>query len=386
MKDTGVIVSQSVEAWLPLTNNWIYNHMSAMEQTHSVVLARQLIGAERFPWNPVYAPQGIDRFRFKVALKLEWRWHPSCYHTAIRNHQPAILHSHFGNLGWFDLPLAATYGLKHVVTFYGADMSLLPTREPIWHERYQELFARAALFLCEGPHMARQLVALGCPEHKVQVQQLGVPLEHLRYVPRKLEEGEPLRILVVGTFREKKGIPDALAAIGRLHQEGFAVEATVIGDSRGFPQDEIEKRRILGIIDKYGLQSITRLLGYQTRANMMAEAYQHHVFLSPSVTASDGDTEGGAPVVIIEMAASGMPVVSTRHCDIPQVILDGRTGWLADEHDISGLVGHLRWLIEHPQQWNTRTDPGRKHIEANFDIRLQAESLESIYQKVAGSR
>ena len=356
-----------------------------MDQTSSVVLARQLIEPEQFPWHTVYAPGIVDRFRLKVALKLELRWHPACYHAAIQKHQPAILHSHFGNVGWYDLPLASIYGLKHVVTFYGADMSLLPARKPIWRERYQELFAHAALFLCEGPHMARKLVELGCPEVKVQVQRLGVLTEQIGYIPRKLEENEPLRILVAGTFREKKGIPDALEAIGRLHQAGFAIQATVIGDSRGFPQDEIEKRKILALIEKYRLQPITRMLGYQSHANLMAEAYQHHVFLSPSVTASDGDTEGGAPVVIIEMAASGMPVVSTRHCDIPQVILDGRTGWLADEHNITELVDHLRWLIEHPQQWKTRTDLGRKHIEANFDVRLQAASLGDIYQKLAGN-
>ncbi len=52
---------------------------------------------------------------------------------------------------------------------------------------------------------------------------------------------------------------------------------------------------------------------------------RHHLFLSPSVTAPDGDSEGGAPVSIIEAAATGMPVVSTTHCDIPQAVDDGVT-------------------------------------------------------------
>jgi colanic acid/amylovoran biosynthesis glycosyltransferase len=378
-----LVVSQSVEAWLPLTNNWIYNHLSHLDQVDSVILARQLMDHELFPWHPVYAPGKVDLFRFKVAQKLDFRWHPSPYHEAIQRHQPEILHSHFGNVGWYDLPLASKHCLKHIVTFYGADMSLLPTRKPVWLERYQVLFSRSDLFLCEGPHMARQLVALGCPEEKVQVQRLGVPVDEVNYTPRQITEGDPLRVLVAGTFREKKGIPDALEAIGRLHNDGFNVQVTVIGDSRGFTSDEIEKGKILNVIEKYDMRSITRMLGYQSHANMMAEAYRHHVFLSPSVTASDGDTEGGAPVVIIEMAATGMPVVSTRHCDIPQVILDGRTGWLADERDVAGLVCHLQWLIEHPQQWKKRTDLGRKHIEANFDVRKQAKLLGDIYQNLA---
>ena len=115
----------------------------------------------------------------------------------------------------------------------------------------------------------------------------------------------------------------------------------------------------------------------------MGEAYQHHVFLSPSVTASNGDTEGGAPVTIIEMAASGMVVVSTTHCDIPQVILDGRTGLLAEEREVEGLVTHLHWLYENPQSWSTFTNSGRKHIEERFNLKTQAKLLERKYQRLA---
>ncbi len=70
-------------------------------------------------------------------------------------------------------------------------------------------------------------------------------------------------------------------------------------------------------------------MGYQPHSTLFAEAYRHHIFLSPSVTASTGDTEGGAPVSLIEMAATGMLIVSTTHCDIPEVIKHGVTGLLA---------------------------------------------------------
>ncbi len=57
--------------------------------------------------------------------------------------------------------------------------------------------------------------------------------------------------------------------------------------------DEIEKRRILDILEKNGMKSKTRLLGYQPYPVLFEQAYKHHIFLSPSVTAMDGDTEGG---------------------------------------------------------------------------------------------
>lgn len=68
------------------------------------------------------------------------------------------------------------------------------------------------------------------------------------------------------------------------------------------------------------LEDKVRFMGYQPYEVMLGECYKHHIFISPSVASEDGDVEGGAPVTIIEMAASGMPIVSTNHCDIPYVL------------------------------------------------------------------
>ena len=82
----------------------------------------------------------------------------------------------------------------------------------------------------------------------------------------------------------------------------------------------------MAVIEKHKLQSKIRMLGFQPYSVLLEEAYTHHIFLSPSVTASDGDTEGGAPVTLIEMLATGMPIVSTTHCDIPEIICKGPEG------------------------------------------------------------
>jgi colanic acid/amylovoran biosynthesis glycosyltransferase len=146
----------------------------------------------------------------------------------------------------------------------------------------------------------------------------------------------------------------------------------------------MEKRRILETIEKGKLGSKVSLPGYQPYDVMLNEARTHHVFLSPSVTAADGDTEGGAPVTIIEMAASGMMVVSTTHCDIPGVIRNGETGLLAAERDVDGLVERLEWLVANPDAWRAMQDAGREHIEAEFDARRQGERLGEVYAELVG--
>ena len=147
---------------------------------------------------------------------------------------------------------------------------------------------------------------------------------------------------------------------------------------------QAEKQKIMETIEKHNLHSKVRLLGYQPHSVFFKEAYQHHIFLSPSITASSGDTEGGAPVSIIEMAATGMPIVSTNHCDIPEVILDGVTGLLAEERDVAGLVTHLQHLINYSEKWLDMLEAGRKHLETEYDVRIQSARLAAIYKLIQG--
>ena len=274
---------------------------------------------------------------------------------------------------------AAKTGMRHVVTYYGYDVKMLPGQGKRWLRRYKELFDTASLFLCEGPHLAGELLDLGCPQHKVKVHHLGVEIDNIPYKPRQWKDGEPLRVLIVAGFREKKGIPDALEALARF-QHTTPVEITIIGDAVSQQRSKKEKQRILKVLEQGGLKSKTRLLGFQPFSVVFEEAYKHHVFISPSITGSDGDTEGGAPVTLIEMIATGMPVISTLHCDIPEVVRYGVENWLVEENDIPGLVDRLRWLVQYPDEWNQLLVEGRKHVESEFDVVYQGRKLLGLYQ------
>jgi colanic acid/amylovoran biosynthesis glycosyltransferase len=228
--------------------------------------------------------------------------------------------------------------------------------------------------------MAQRIRELGCPEEKLRVHHLGVAVDRIDYRPRTWQPGEPLRVLLAATFHEKKGIPFALRALGELNREA-PVWITLIGDENKNSGVRSDKANILRAIEECGLQSVTRMMGYQPHRVLLREAYANHVYLAPSITAGDGDTEGGAPVALIEMMASGMPVVASRHCDIPNIVIDQRTGLLAEERDVDGLLRSLKWLLANPQQWATLTAAGRKHVESEFDSRVQGRRLAAIYRE-----
>ena len=295
--------------------------------------------------------------------------------------RPSLIHAHFGPGGYDALRFKSLFNVPLITTFYGYDINKLPVISPAWGEKYKRLFRIGDKFLVEGNHMKKCLVKLGCPDDKIVVQHLGVNLEKIKYAPRAVSNNCEIKVLVSASFREKKGIPYALRAFGNVkkaHPE-MNLTLTIIGETGGSPEGNKIKMEIAGIINEYDLKNCTSMLGYQPYSVFIEALKTHHIFIHPSVHASNGDTEGGAPVSIIEASASGMPVLSTTHCDIPEVIVDNKSGFLVPEKDITALTEKLEYLVLNPQIWPEMGAHGRKHIEANFNLNEQVKKLEHVY-------
>lgn len=376
-------VLHATTVWLPQTQTWIYGQIAELQRLG----VDAQVACERRENPGQFAIAGLHCLGSEHPL--EYRWSKVLRRLGLRHYpdhlvrvgkamRADILHSHFGHVGWANLGAARRLAARHVVTFYGFDVNKLP-QSAQWRQRYRQLFAEADLFLCEGSHMAGCLVDLGCPAYKVKVQHLGVDVGSIDFRPRRWLPGEPLRVLVAATFTEKKGIPYAIEALGRVAQD-VPVELTLIGDAREDAATRSEKQRILDLLGSTGLHRHARQLGFQPHEVMVREAYDHHLFLQPSVTAADGDTEGGAPVSIIEMLASGMPVIATRHCDIPEVMGEALGDMLAPERDVSALADCIRTLLAEPGRWEQIARLGRDHVESQYDRQIQGERLRTQYE------
>jgi colanic acid/amylovoran biosynthesis glycosyltransferase len=374
-----------IEKWLPKTMVWLNNQLNfLMNDVENIIVCQELVNFDLFKKNCVYSlksmllwQQMILKLQCKVGFKERQFLHLGLLESIVKRVKPEILHSHFGHYGWINGRVAKKYGLKHIVHFYGADVSFIPKSDARWLTRYVEMGQNVDLVLCEGPFMAKCIAKLGIPASKIKVHRLGIDLETVRFVPRKYNRGEKLRFLIAASFREKKGIPYALEALGKLRNTFHNFEVTIIGDAGNQEREKKEKEKILQAIKSFELGDCVRLLGYQPHDVLLQEAYQHHIFLSPSVTSSDGDTEGGAPIGIIEMAASGMPVVSTTHCDIPFVLSDMNRKILVKERDSNRLCESIVGLME--SGWADLVNENRAFIEGTLDARKQGEYLYKIY-------
>ena len=377
------VVAHSIKSYLFRTGSWIYAQISHLKRFHPLVITDKKSNLDIFPVAEIYSLTDLNpfnRFAQQQYVKITGSSYPF-FGRVLRNKGAALIHSHFGNRGYFDLPLKQKLDIPLVTTFYGHDVSLLPQEER-WQRRLKQLFADGDLVLAEGNYMKKTLMELGCPEHKVKVQHLGVDLNSIPFIPRKPDGGHRIKILVAGTFREKKGITYALEAFARVASRHKNLELTLVGDAGRSQRETDYKKEILSLIGARNIAALVNYLGFLPYPAFIREAQNNHIFLSPSIHPSDGETEGGAPVALIEMSAYGMPIVSTFHCDIPEVVVDGASGFLVPEKDINALAERLEYLITYPEFWESMGRAGRSHIEKNFNIELQAARLEEHYDSL----
>ena len=381
----GLGVAHLRRVWFKPTESFLYHLVAGSQRTRPLLIGYERALAERFPLAcPTLAlyPPGSLRARC-LAAAARWlridphrAWATPALFLALRRHRARVLHAHFGYTGYQLLPVQRATRLPLVTSFYGEDASRLAD-EPGWRERYAELFAQGTRCLAEGPCMRQRLVALGCPPEKVVIQPIAIPVARYPFRERRREHGRPVRLFFCASFREKKGLAYALEAFARVHLDHPETIFRIAGDGPERPAIEAQ-------LDRLGLREAVELLGPLPHDRFVKELDEADLFVQPSVTARSGDTEGGAPTTLLEAQACGVPVLSTLHADIPNVVGHGESGLLAPERDADALAGHLERLVDEPERWPAMGRAGRARVERFHDVALQVRRLEDLYLSLAG--
>jgi colanic acid/amylovoran biosynthesis glycosyltransferase len=254
------------------------------------------------------------------------------------------------NLGAFDAPIATT--------FLGYDLSrVLREQGP---DYYRELFTQGELMLPLTHEFRTRLLKLGCPAGKIEIHRLGTHPAYFEPKVRTLLPGETPRIVTVCRLVPKKGLDFALKALAEVQRRGVHFRFDVVGDG-------VERKKLKALRDALGLEKHVVLHGAKTREEIKAFLREGHVFLAPSVTAPDGDEEG-VPTAIKEAMSMCLPVVSTIHSGIPELVRDNVNGFVVGEWDVTALADRLCEVLQTPEQWPTLGQNGRRIIEDEYDL------------------
>jgi colanic acid/amylovoran biosynthesis glycosyltransferase len=282
-----------------------------------------------------------------------------------------IVHCQFGTLGEIGHCFRSVNGGRLVVSFRGYDISSYVQQHG--KSVYESVFATGNLFLTNCEFFRQRLLQLGCDPARLHVLYSGLALSHFPFQERHFPEDGQVKIAFTGRLVEKKGIPDAIKAIAQVAKYYPKIEFNIIGEG-------ILRQDLQALIDAFGLGETIHLRGQKNRQEIIQILSQSHLFLAPSVTASDGNQD--APTnVLKEAMALGLPVISTRHGGIPELVQNGISGFLVPERDPEALADRLLYLINHPECWPAMGRAGRQFVERVFDLEALNDQLVHLYEK-----
>ena len=262
----------------------------------------------------------------------------------------------FGTMGSYLAPACERVGVPLFAHFHGFDASV---RDVLQHHQhaYRQMFATAAGVVAVSNAMKESLLGLGAKPERLHLNPYGVD-------PLRFEGAAPADIgphfFAVGRFVEKKAPYLTILAFSRVVQAVPEATLTMIGDGPLFGPC----RRMIQALH---MEGSVKLLGVRGSDEVARQMRQARAFVQHSLEADNGDSEG-TPVAVIEAQMTGLPVCSTRHAGIPDVVLDGETGYIVEEGDVVGMADAMIKLALDPGLAGRLGAAARKRALAHFTM------------------
>jgi glycosyltransferase involved in cell wall biosynthesis len=257
----------------------------------------------------------------------------------------------------------------------GTSYSFTPHAHDLFvHQAMLARKAADATFVVAISDFNRRFLLAHAQPRSVPIVRYGIDPSRFAFRVRPANGDAPLRIACVARLLPYKGHVVLLRALAGAPAPLAGARLELVGDGPLRAELEAEAARLGLDVHFHGAVPEPAV------ADVLAQA---DVFALPSVIAPDGDMEG-IPNALIEAMAAGLPAVSTRQSGVPELIEDGRTGYLAEPGDVDGLRAALvRAVSETDPQ--TRASAARAVVEAEFNQHHSARRMIELLSGAAGS-
>lgn len=359
--------------YLNTTEAFIHQQLTGITHFRSLMLCLKKENLDLYPFSPLYSLSDLSTGRKLVEFfKFLTMKHSDYFESVVKEQNARLIHVHFGHSGKYFLKLKDRLKIPLITTFYGVDIGKPP-------KFYSGLFKNGDLFIALSNDMKKKLSESGCTDEKIKVWHLGIDTDKIKY--RRKERGGKFLFLTVARFVEKKGIEYGIKAFAKVAKQYPESELRIVGDGPLYSKF-IRIARELGIAEK--VIFINNFVSKNPRKTVMDEFDRADAFLLPSISIP-GDY-GGTPIVLLESQAYGIPTITTDDCGGQEEVLDGKTGFIVPQRDIGGLAQRMIDLIKDPELCAVLGRNGRRHIENEFDQKIQMIKLEKIYTDMLGIR
>jgi glycosyltransferase involved in cell wall biosynthesis len=281
-----------------------------------------------------------------------------------------LILAEFGTMGARVVTIAEQIGIPIVPIFYGYDAWHSKAIEEN-HDGYKALFQSAPLILGVSKDICNQLVRLGCDADKVEYLPCYLDLSQFKYVERGFSEPN---FLAIGRFCATKAPFLTILAFSKVVKQIPDAKLTMIGaDENGVLETCLTLIRCLSLEDNVVLP------GALTPKEVHEQMAKASIFVQHSLTTPQSGDKEGTPVAIMEAMATGLPVISTNHAGIAEIIENGVSGILVDEFDSETMSEEMIRLFNNKQEIRQMS---KSATEAIFKNNLLTDHIKILSSKL----
>jgi len=316
--------------------------------------------------NPLFA--GWSIFRKKTINFLRTR----ALINSFKEQKVDVCFAHYGQTAVEMLPICKELKIPLIVHFHGYDISVKDVLN--WYiERYKKMFEYASCIIAVSKAMEQKIIDIAGGADEISKKVICNPcVADDAFFDIKPSYSQKL-FVGAGRFVDKKAPYATILAFKKALEKHPDAKLVLPGSG---PLYDVCKE----LVNYFGLQDSISLPGVFASANFINLLKNASCFVQHSLTAGNGDMEG-TPVAILEAGAAGLPVISTFHAGIPDVVIDGKTGLLVPERDIDGMAEKMLFILDNPEKAKEMGMAGRENIRANFSMKRQIDVLNEIVER-----
>jgi len=301
---------------------------------------------------------------------------------------PDVVHAHFWMSGWAATrAIGGTPNIPTVQTFHALGVvkrrhqGSADTSPPERQDVEARLVSEVDHVVATCHDEVRELRELGGDPDRISVVPCGIDPELFRPQGPVASAGSAThRLLVLGRLVPRKGVDDAIRALGALSSAGGPgtdAELVVAGGptGRGLDRDP-EVRRLRRLARHCGVGNRVRFVGSVSRSEVPDLIRSADVVISVPWYEPFG-------IVPVEAMACGRPVVGTAVGGLRDTIVSGRTGVLVPPRDPAALAGAVRRLLANPSLRARMGDEAVARVRLHFTWAQVARSTLEVYEAVA---
>lgn len=380
-------VAHFIRGWLLPAQTFIGNQICSLKHHHALAFSHHRLNASH-PFKSTKASALIEDmtpFQQKIE-RLAYRFFRAMtplatQHTvrALRQASVRLLHFHFLVDARFFLPVIRAASLPTVISAYGYDVSSFPKKGfGVGLQYLRPLFKENVVILAMSENMRQDILQLGCPQSRVLVHYYGTEVEKFSFPGRVYRTTEELHLLVCGRLVAKKGHKSLLRALHLIDQRkstGVRLTTTIVGE--GPCMNELQ-----ALAGELGLKDRVIFRGHLPHEDQsLVDAYRKaDVFALPSITVNN--EKEGIPGTLIEAMASGLPVISTRHAGIPEVVEHDVTGILVDEGHVEQLADAIVRLATDAAERRRLGQAAALRASRDLALHQKTQNIEALYSRL----